>query len=296
MQRTETGNVCVGCSEGRRAPGESRQTLTKVRAALTFEVPRPTVAFSSVDDARLRPGVAALAVLGVFLGACLLAGLVADADATAARAVALFVVLSGALVGLVLHEWAHAVVAYRGGDDSVADKGYLTMDVRDYVHPGLSLAVPLACVAVGGLPLPGGAVWVNTEWLRGKWWDSAVSAAGPAMSLTFAVVLFLAAGLVGDDRVLGAALAFLAFIQVGLVILNLLPVPGLDGYGILEPHLRADLQLTFSPVKLWGPFVVLAIALGTPALDVIWDWSLAVSNWLGADLAQLSTGQALTRL
>ena len=38
-------------------------------------------------------------------------------------------------------------------------------------------------------------------------------------------------------RVFWAGMAFLGFLQVTAVLLNLLPIPGLDGYGALEPHL-----------------------------------------------------------
>ena len=44
------------------------------------------------------------------------------------------------------------------------------------------------------------------------------------------------------------------------MLLNLLPIPGLDGYGALEPHLSPDTQRTLDPVKQWG-FLILLLLL-----------------------------------
>jgi Zn-dependent protease len=44
-------------------------------------------------------------------------------------------VVSGWLVSLCLHEYAHAVVAYRAGDRDIAHRGYLTLNPLKYSHP-----------------------------------------------------------------------------------------------------------------------------------------------------------------
>jgi len=64
-------------------------------------------------------------------------------------------VLGGWAVSLCLHEFGHALLAYRGGDRSVRAKGYLTLDIRRYTDPVFSLVLPLLLLAVGGIPLPG---------------------------------------------------------------------------------------------------------------------------------------------
>ena len=52
-------------------------------------------------------------------------------------------VVSGWVVGLCLHEFGHALTAYRGGDTTVADTGYLTLDPLKYTDPLLSLILPV---------------------------------------------------------------------------------------------------------------------------------------------------------
>jgi len=79
----------------------------------------------------------------------------------------LFVII-GWLVSLSLHEFGHALVAYLGGDESVADKGYLTLDPLKYTHPVLSILFPIIFLLMGGIPLPGGAVYINTHAIRSR--------------------------------------------------------------------------------------------------------------------------------
>src|SRR5436190_2008214 len=55
----------------------------------------------------------------------------------------LLFVVSGWITSVCIHEFGHALVAFIGGDRSVRDKGYLTLDPRRYTHPFLSLVLPV---------------------------------------------------------------------------------------------------------------------------------------------------------
>ncbi len=151
-------------------------------------------------------------------------------------------VLVGWIVSLCLHEFAHAYAAWLGGDAGQARTGYLTLDPVRYANPVLSLLMPVVFLLAGGLAFPGGCVHVDRSRLRGPRWEAAVSAAGPLANLAVLAAISLAF-LVGFDAEstsdLWPALAMLAFVQAAAVILNLLPVPGLDGYGVLAPFLPA---------------------------------------------------------
>ena len=65
-------------------------------------------------------------------------------------------VFGGWMISLCLHEFGHAIVAYFGGDTSVKDKGYLTLNPLNYTDPGLSLLLPMIFLVMGGIALPGG--------------------------------------------------------------------------------------------------------------------------------------------
>lgn len=203
-------------------------------------------------------------------------------------------IMLGWVLSVMAHEFSHAAVAYLGGDLTVAQKGYLSFDPRRYGDIGVSLVLPLLALALGGIALPGGAVYLRTDLMRSRLWRSAASLAGPAATLVVLIVLasvlrLLAAA--GWDTPLIPALALLAFLQAMALILNLLPIPGLDGFNALRPFLPA----AWSPYirKAEGLAIVLLLAavfllpgFGTLLFGAAASLSLA----LGLDPAAISAG------
>ena len=149
-------------------------------------------------------------------------------------------VMVGWVFSVCLHEFGHAFVAYKGGDHTVKEKGYLTLNPIHYTHPFYSLVLPVIFLMAGGIGLPGGAVYINDHLLRSKGWRTAVSLAGPAMNALLALVLCLPFWFGVMDTNFGPAIAFLIQLQICAVIFNLLPVPPLDGFRALSPWLPVD--------------------------------------------------------
>ena len=119
------------------------------------------------------------------------------------------------------------------------DKGYLTFNPLKYTHPVYSLLLPLLFLVMGGIGLPGGAVYIETWRLRSKNWRTAVSLAGPLSNLLLAIILGLVLRFAPINFTgIWPGLAFLALLQVTAVVLNLIPVPPFDGYNAIEPHLN----------------------------------------------------------
>jgi Zn-dependent protease len=193
-------------------------------------------------------------------------------------------VLGGWAVSLCLHEFGHAAVAYRGGDWSVRSKGYLTLDIRRYTDVGLSFVLPIVILLVGGIPLPGGAVWINHAAIRSRGAQSLVSLAGPATNLVIGALLTAAVALVPMPIGLAVGLSCLAFIQVIAFVLNILPIPGLDGFGVLEPFLSMPARLLAAKVRPWAPIVLLVLIIGVPgAAGVFFQAGGAVFAAVGGD-------------
>lgn len=92
-----------------------------------------------------------------------------------------------------------------------------------------------------------------------------------------------------------AGVAFLGFLQVTALVLNLLPIPGLDGYAALEPHLSPQTQRSLDPIKQWG-FMILILLLVVPGLNR-WFFSLVfwVFNLSGVPGILAIEGMDLTR-
>ncbi|MEU1038925.1 site-2 protease family protein [Streptomyces sp. NPDC005551] len=213
--------------------------------------------------------------------------------------VAVFLFVTAAwIVSLCLHEYAHARTALHGGDISVGAKGYLTLDPLKYTHALLSIVLPVIFVIMGGIGLPGGAVFIERSRIRGRWKHSLISAAGPLTNVLFAVVCtapFWLHALDGVPVGFQYALAFLALLQVTAAILNLLPVPGLDGYGVIEPWLSYGLRRQVEPFAPFGLLAVFAV-LWIPSVNVaFFDAVDAILCGLGVDDLQRYCGQDLYR-
>lgn len=157
-------------------------------------------------------------------------------------------VFTGWILAVMAHEFAHAFTAWRAGDHTVPEKGYLSFDPRRYGDLGTSLVIPLLALALGGIGFPGGAVWLRHDLMRSKAWRAAASLAGPGATLVVLVVLGFLLMLWSRVALPGPlfnAVAFLAFLQAMALILNLLPIPGLDGFNAIRPFLP----------KSWAPAI-----------------------------------------
>ena len=187
-----------------------------------------------------------------------------DDSRSGARFGVFCLVIGGWVISLCLHEFGHAYAAYRAGDHSVEAAGYLTLNPLKYAHPFLSIVLPLIFIAQGGIGLPGGAVYLHKESFRSRAMQSLAAAAGPLSNVAFASILLVLAHGHGDGQHVHfwSGVAFLGFLQISAAVLNLLPIPGLDGYAIIEPYIAPETARGFEPIKPWGMlgvFVLLQI-------------------------------------
>ncbi|OBA61235.1 hypothetical protein A5647_11625 [Mycobacterium sp. 1100029.7] len=250
----------------------------------------------SKGHASVRPSPIFLALIALTAAGGVLAWLAGTTVRPMSYAGVFIFVIAGWLVSLCLHEFGHAVTAWRFGDHDEAVRGYLTLDPRRYTHPGLSLLLPMVFIALGGIGLPGAAVYVRT-WFMTPTRRTLVALAGPAANLVLAVLLLTLTRLFFDPEhwVLWAGAAFLGFLQIMAVVLNLLPIPGLDGYNALEPHLSPETQRAVAPAKQYGVFILLFLLLA-PAVN---QWLFALVDWFfefsGVPHVLASAGNSLTR-
>ncbi|WP_158888703.1 site-2 protease family protein [Amycolatopsis anabasis] len=234
----------------------------------------------------VRPSPIFLALLAVTVVGGVLAAL-SDAETTRDPlliAGVFILVLGGWAVSLTLHEFGHAIVAFRGGDHEVAIKGYLNMDIRRYTDPVFSLVLPLIILAIGGIPLPGGAVWINRWALRSRAVSTWVSLAGPLSNLALGILLTIAVIVIPMPVGLLIGLSYLALLQVLTFVLNILPVPGLDGYGAIEPYLSPEAREFGAKARPWAPLILFALLFAVPPVaDVFFNISYAVFDLIGGE-------------
>ncbi|MBO0870732.1 MAG: site-2 protease family protein [Micromonosporaceae bacterium] len=193
-------------------------------------------------------------------------------------------VISGWVISLCLHEYAHALTAYRAGDLGVAQRGYLTLNPMKYTHPLLSIVLPLVFVILGGFGLPGGAVWIDHHYIRNKVHDTLISLAGPATNVFLALVTIAPFWFVNDP--LGhlefyAALAFLAFLQLTASVLNLFPIPGVDGGNALRPWIPYEWRRGFDFIAPWGMLAFILLLFNPVLNNAFFGLVYAIGDGLG---------------
>jgi Zn-dependent protease len=242
-----------------------------------------TAPANTESEALPQPGASPIAGLILLAWLALGAGLVLSWDLRGPLTFAF--VLVGWILSVMAHEFGHALIAWLGGDRTVAAKGYLTLDPRRYMDAGTSLVIPVIVLALGGIGFPGGAVYLRPDLMRGPFWRSAASLAGPAFTF---LVLLLLSGLVAvletmgpQVQALSSAAAFLAFLQATALCLNLIPVPGLDGYGALRPFLPRGLRPSRKVEGLVFIGFVLLLLISAPAGRALFAAGADVSTWAG---------------
>ncbi|ORT60388.1 site-2 protease family protein [Streptomyces sp. CB03238] len=249
-------------------------------------------ATSRHSDRRVSPVFLGIAAIMAVTGWAVWTGF----SANLGLAVFLFVT-AGWIVSLCLHEYAHARTAHHGGDITIGAKGYLTLNPLKYTHPLLSIVLPVVFVIMGGLGLPGGAVFIEQDRIRSRVKRSLVSAAGP-LTNAVCVVLFTApfwlGALDGVPVPFRFALAFLALLEVSAVILNFLPVPGLDGYGVIEPWLSYKIRRQIQPYAAYGLLAVFACLFFIPEVrDAFFTLVHTVMQGLGIEELETYCGRDL---
>ncbi|HSS92705.1 MAG TPA: Clp protease N-terminal domain-containing protein [Candidatus Dormibacteraeota bacterium] len=251
----------------------------------------------------LTPLRGALGVSPIFLGLVAItaisgAALWFNLLPSALPVVTIVFVVAGWVVSLCIHEFGHAFVAYLGGDRSVRASGYLTLDPLRYTNIVMSIVFPVVFLLLGGIGLPGGAVYIDHSAIRSRAWDSLVSLAGPVGTLICGLLVaipFLMPGHEGWITATNAgffgALAFLGFMEVIALLLNLLPIPGLDGFGVLRPWLPYSLQafsIRYSQLAIIAVFIVLWNV--APARDAFYSTAFQITNVLNIDPRLISFG------
>ena len=167
------------------------------------------------------------------------------------------------VLGITVHEFMHAYVAHRLGDDTARLLGRMTLN--PLAHLDLLGSLFLLLVRFGyGKPVP-----VNEARLRGSFGISAVSLAGPVTNLVLATICAIPLRL-GSADVLGSdyktVLGSIVLYNCLLFVFNLIPIPPLDGsrvvYGLLPPRQ----QYSWRTYEQYGPFILLAVIFLLPSL------------------------------
>lgn len=181
------------------------------------------------------------------------------------------------LVAFPIHEFAHALAAWRLGDGTAKLFGRLTLNPIAHFDPigGILLAVTvLASFTSGGFFAFGWAkpTPVNPMNLRnGRYGEAIVAFAGPASNLVLAAAaaiplryLYANPGLLAQVGLLGLVLEFFVGLNVILMLFNLVPIPPLDGSRVLFAFLNPRTVWQWRPILEQYGFLILIVLFFFP--------------------------------
>jgi Zn-dependent protease len=178
------------------------------------------------------------------------------------------------IIAFTVHEYAHAFSAYRLGDPTAYKLGRVTLNPASHVSL-LGLVFILLLGFGWARPVP----VTRTNFRHPRLMGIIVSALGPisnlllAVAAAFIVYALFAAGWmdeasVGVVRAVALTFFYLVHINLLLFLFNLIPLPPLDGYRIVEDLAPTPLRLQMMKYEAWGVYIFLLIVFITPIFNV----------------------------
>jgi Zn-dependent protease len=197
------------------------------------------------------------------------------------------------LVSLTIHEYAHAWLAYRYGDDTAKRMGRLTLNPLAHISFFGTIIMPLLVQFGWAKPVPiDFSVLTKKQIFR-------VAAAGPLANILLALILAVAFHVLrlrSMPRVANFVL-WAIFINFILAVFNLIPIPPLDGSRMVYARLKSPEAInTYRNFARFGMLILIGFLLLGGFQIIIWPMVAVFYALLGLPLPALTIEQAKTNL
>lgn len=194
------------------------------------------------------------------------------------------------IIGIVIHESAHALAAYALGDKTARSRGRVSLNPLKHIDPFGTILLPLLMIAAGGpvfafaKPVP---IYLGNL-KHPKRDELLISLAGPASNIVLACLgALLLSGVVNGSvwaTAAGSIVAELAltfiFVNLSLAFFNLIPLPPLDGSSILVPFLKGEALNAYYRIQQYAmPILIVVLYLlpmltGIDLIDIYFDFTV----------------------
>lgn len=188
------------------------------------------------------------------------------------------------IIGIVIHESAHALAAYLLGDKTARSRGRVSLNPLAHIDPFGTVLLPLLMLAAGGpvfafaKPVP---VYLNNL-KHPKRDELLVALAGPLSNVLLALIGALIGHFLMPVLVLQVPMGFLYYlfsffmtfivVNLSLAFFNLIPLPPLDGSSILVPFLKGKALQEYYRIQQYAMPILLVILYLLPSvlhIDII---------------------------
>lgn len=166
-------------------------------------------------------------------------------------------------IAFTIHEFSHAFVAYKFGDETAKRQGRLTLNPLRHLDPIGTLLIFIAGFG-WARPVPVNRFFFKKPRLAGV----LVSLAGPVSNLLMVAIGFalwygVLIKVIPPDAIVNVAEFFNIFIQLNAVlfIFNLLPIPPLDGYRIIQDLVPVDVRAKMTQYEQYGILIFLILVI-----------------------------------
>ncbi len=161
------------------------------------------------------------------------------------------------LLAITVHEFSHGLVATFFGDTTPRRAGRLTLNPIRHLDPLGTILILIRAPIGWGKPMP-----INPAEMRNPNVGWALSAAaGPVSNVLAAAVILIFFTYVkfSPDATVVSFVSALIQINVALAVFNLLPIPPLDGFGVVFGLSPRPLKVALLPLLRYGPLILLAV-------------------------------------
>jgi Zn-dependent protease len=198
------------------------------------------------------------------------------------------------LFAITIHEASHGWAAYKLGDPTAHALGRITLNPIAHIDPIGTILLPVILIIMGAPPFGWAKpVPVNPFNLRNPRRDNLlISAAGPLSNFSVALIAFILLQMLklanpnvllmrGGTPSLGNGLFLILYytilINVILAVFNLIPIPPLDGSGVLMGLISEEAAEKYEQIRPYG-FIILILLIMTGFIGRILGFIMGIVN------------------
>ena len=207
------------------------------------------------------------------------------------------------ITSIALHEFFHAFFAFVFGDYSVFSKGYLRLNIFKYIQGVNSIIFPSLVFLFVGVFLPGGAVYIREENIRYRIFNFIVDIAGVFSQVIFIYLILI---LINSDTYslsndFKSLLHVSAFLQIIILLSNLLPIPGYDGWNAIFSLIGKEIgnvfsNLLFLPLTLGFFICIYSLGMFRDELNFVFSYLFVLASQFNLDKNLISHGISYLQL